>query len=107
MLFVLAGTAQVIAPHRDAELAAVRRVRFVTPGLVRLGGVVQALAGIAVILGIRTTVAAGMLAVFLVVATLTMHRFWAAEDPAERASEQAHFLKNVALIGGALVVSVA
>ncbi len=59
------------------------------------------------ILGIRTTVAAGMLAVFLVVATLTMHRFWAAEDPAERASEQAHFLKNVALIGGALVVSVA
>ncbi|HTK29275.1 MAG TPA: DoxX family protein [Vicinamibacterales bacterium] len=48
----------------------------------------------------------GLLAIigFLVPVTLEMHRFWAADDPAQRSADQVNFLKNVALIGAALAL---
>ncbi|MEF8975517.1 MAG: DoxX family protein [Halapricum sp.] len=57
--------------------------------------------GFGIALGAFPVVAAGAIAVFLVVATPTMHDFWAAPDE-QRQSEMTDFLKNVALLGGAL-----
>ncbi|QCJ48024.1 DoxX family protein [Haloprofundus sp. MHR1] len=58
--------------------------------------------GVGVALGLLPTLAAGALVVFLLVTTPLMHDFWAA--PAEQQqSEMTSFLKNVAMLGGALV----
>ena len=45
---------------------------------------------------------AGAIAVFLLVSTPTMHDFWAVPEEQQQ-SEMTNFLKNVALLGGALV----
>ncbi|MFB6107241.1 MAG: DoxX family protein [Haloplanus sp.] len=64
-------------------------------------GVLLVLGGLGIVLGAFPTLAAGALAVFLVVATPTMHDFWNAPDD-QRQSEMNDFLKNVGLLGGAL-----
>ncbi|SDZ97390.1 Uncharacterized membrane protein YphA, DoxX/SURF4 family [Haloplanus vescus] len=58
--------------------------------------------GLGLILGVYPTIAAGAIAVFLVGATPTMHDFWNAPED-QRQGEFNNFLKNVALLGGALV----
>lgn len=56
------------------------------------------------IAGWRTRLAAWGLVAFVVVATLLAHRFWAV-DPAQYANQLNHFLKNLAVIGGLLLVA--
>ncbi|MFB6196569.1 MAG: DoxX family protein [Haloplanus sp.] len=57
--------------------------------------------GLGIIFGVYPTIAAGALAVFLLVTTPMMHDFWnAPEDQAQ--DELNHFLKNAGLLGGAL-----
>ncbi|WP_128478592.1 DoxX family protein [Halorussus pelagicus] len=46
--------------------------------------------------------AAGAVATFLVAITPVMHDFWAKEDDQEKEQHMIHFLKNTALLGGAL-----
>ncbi|UPW02323.1 DoxX family protein [Halorussus gelatinilyticus] len=46
--------------------------------------------------------AAGAVAAFLVSVTPAMHDFWAIDDDQQREQELIHFLKNVALLGGAI-----
>jgi uncharacterized membrane protein YphA (DoxX/SURF4 family) len=57
--------------------------------------------GLGIVLGVFPALAAGAIAVFLLVTTPTMHDFWAASDE-ERMTEMTQFLKNVALLGTAL-----
>jgi uncharacterized membrane protein YphA (DoxX/SURF4 family) len=46
--------------------------------------------------------AAGAVATFLVAVTPAMHDFWAIDDDQQKEQELIHFLKNTALLGGAL-----
>ncbi|WP_336023222.1 DoxX family protein [Halobellus salinisoli] len=58
--------------------------------------------GLGIALGVYPALAAGAIALFFVVSTPTMHDFWAAPEEQQQ-SEMTNFLKNVALLGGALV----
>jgi uncharacterized membrane protein YphA (DoxX/SURF4 family) len=62
-------------------------------------GVMLLVGGLGVATGAFSVLAAGALVTFFVVATPLMHDFWNAEDTQ---GEMTHFLKNVALLGGAL-----
>jgi len=42
---------------------------------------------------------------FLVPVTLTMHNFWAVKDPTMAQMQMAMFLKNMTILGGALLIS--
>ena len=66
---------------------------------------VELLGAAMLIVGWRARLAAWGLAAFVVVATLLAHRFWAV-DPAQYANQLNHFLKNLAVIGGLLLVAV-
>jgi uncharacterized membrane protein YphA (DoxX/SURF4 family) len=66
-------------------------------------GVVLVLGSLGVILGVYPVISAGALAVFLIVATPLFHNFWAATGE-DRQNELNHFLKNVGLLGGTLVL---
>jgi uncharacterized membrane protein YphA (DoxX/SURF4 family) len=46
--------------------------------------------------------AAGAVATFLVGITPVMHDFWTIDDEQQKENQMIHFLKNVALLGGAL-----
>jgi putative oxidoreductase len=69
------------------------------------GAVVELVVGVALILGLGTRYAALLCALFLVVATALAHRYW--EYPAaQQMNQYNHFLKNLAIFGGALVIFV-
>jgi len=67
-------------------------------------GVLLALGGLGIVVGAFPVLAAGALAVFLVVSAVTMHDFWAADDPDEKQSEMTSFLKNLYGAGAALAL---
>jgi putative oxidoreductase len=72
---------------------------------VPLSGIIALLGGLSVLLGYRARLGAWVLILFLVPVTLLMHNFWAITDPMMAQLQQAMFFKNVALIGGALLIS--
>lgn len=72
--------------------------------LVPAAGVLAFLGGASVLVGWRARLGALALVVFLVPVTLTMHAFWAA-DPTTRPLQFAMFMKNLGLLGGALLIA--
>jgi uncharacterized membrane protein YphA (DoxX/SURF4 family) len=75
-----------------------------TRTLVQLNGAVQLLGGVLLLTPLRRP-AALALAASLVPTTYAGHRFWEAGDPSERAGQQAHFMKNLAMFGGLLLAA--
>lgn len=71
-----------------------------TTQLVRINAAVQVVAGASLALGVLPRVAAAALAVSIVPTTFAGHRFWEADDPATKAQQRIHFLKNAAILGG-------
>jgi putative oxidoreductase len=70
-----------------------------------LGAIVEFLIGIALIFGVATRYGALLCILFLIVATALAHRYWE-YPPAQVTAQYANFLKNLALMGGALLVFV-
>jgi putative oxidoreductase len=68
-------------------------------------GVLAIAGGLSVLLGFHARVGAWMLVAFLVPVTLGMHAFWRLDDAAEVHVQQAMFLKNVSMIGAALLIA--
>jgi uncharacterized membrane protein YphA (DoxX/SURF4 family) len=61
--------------------------------------------GLSVLLGYHTRLGAWLLVIFLVPVTLVMHTFWATADPIAFQVEKGMFLRNVTMLGGALLIS--
>jgi putative oxidoreductase len=68
-----------------------------------VGASVEFFGGLAVVLGIETRYAAVLMIVFVIAATLISHRFWEFQDAARRMQET-QFSKNMAIIGGLVVL---
>jgi putative oxidoreductase len=87
------GTAGYIA-SKGLPMAQVVTVLTIA---IELGG------GILLAIGYKARWAGLMLAVFTLLAALIFHNFWAA-DAAAKMDQQIHFLKNLAIAGGMLMV---
>ena len=91
----LAGTAAAIAakgfpaPFAFAVIAATAEV----------------LGAVAVALGILPRLAAPGLAVYTLITAVVFHAFWAAPDAAAAEMQTIHFLKNLGLAGGFLILA--
>jgi putative oxidoreductase len=72
--------------------------------MIGLGRLVQLIATPCLFFHTTRTVAAILLAVFLIGATYTAHAFWKAA-PADRDRQLANCLKNVAIVGGLLLTA--
>lgn len=104
VLFVQSG-ATVHLLQRQQGIAYARSYKAPAPELlVPLSGIAAVLGGLSVALGIWGDVGALLLAGFLVGITPFMHAFWREQDPMMRGNQMAHFTKNAALIGGALIL---
>lgn len=71
-----------------------------TEFLVKLNGGVQVGAGLALALGKLPRLSALALAVTLVPTTAAGHRFWEADDSADKNEQAIHLLKNLSMLGG-------
>lgn len=65
---------------------------------------VEVLAGLAILFGLGTRVAALVLAVFTIAATYFFHNFWAMSAD-QAMMQQLMFMKNIAVVGGLLVLA--
>ena len=101
IIFIL-GSAAHFSPS-SVEYAARHGVPI--PGLlVPLSGVIALMGGLSVLLGYQTRVGAWLLVIFLIPVTLMMHNFWAMADARTFEIERAMFLRNVTMLGGALLI---
>jgi len=69
-----------------------------------LGAPVEFFGGLAIVLGIAGRYAALFMIAFTVVATLISHRYWEYSDAAVRQAQLSNFSKNIAIIGGFLLI---
>ena len=72
---------------------------------VPLSGLLALTGGLSVLLGYRAKIGAWLIFIFLVPVTLMMHKFWAVSDPMMAQMQMAMFMKNIALMGGSLLIS--
>ncbi len=73
--------------------------------LVPLSGVIALAGGVSVLLGYHARIGAWLLALFLVPVTLLMHNFWAVKDPMMAQMQQVMFMKNLSMLGSALLIA--
>lgn len=66
--------------------------------------VIECIGGAMIAFGWKARWAAIAVAAFTLVATILFHNFWAMTDPAAIKTNQLMFLKNIAVIGGLLLV---
>jgi putative oxidoreductase len=72
---------------------------------VPVSGLMALAGGLSVATGYRMQWGAWLLLAFLVPVTVMMHGFWRLHDPQAVHIQQAMFLKNIALAGGALLLA--
>jgi putative oxidoreductase len=70
-----------------------------------LAGIAEFVGGLAIAIGLGTRYAALVLIAFTIAATLLAHRYWGL-PPEAAPGQMIHFMKNLAIIGGFLVVFV-
>jgi putative oxidoreductase len=72
---------------------------------VPFSGVLAIAGGLSILLGYRAKLGAWLIVLFLVPVTLMMHKFWTVTDPMAQQVQMVMFMKNIAILGGALLIS--
>src|SRR5258708_22660409 len=72
---------------------------------VPFSGVLAIAGGLSILLGYRAKLGAWLIVLFLVPVSLMMHKFWTVTDPMMAQIQMILFMKNVSMLGGALLIS--
>lgn len=73
--------------------------------LVPVSGIIALVGGLSVLTGFHARVGALLILLFLIPVTFIMHNFWSITDPAMAQMQMTHFMKNLALIGAAILIA--
>jgi len=68
-------------------------------------GIIAFLGGLSIAFGYKAKWGAWLIVLFLVPITLMMHNFWAAPDKMAAQMQLAMFIKNISILGGALMIA--
>ena len=72
---------------------------------VPFSGIMACVGGLSIALGYRAKIGAWLIVLFLVPVTIMIHNFWAVADPMQAGMQQVHFMKNLSMLGGALLIA--
>ncbi len=72
---------------------------------VPLSGAIALLGGLGILLGFKARYGAWLIVIFLVPVTFMIHDFWTVSDPMMRQMQQINFMKNLAMLGAALLIA--
>ena len=72
---------------------------------VPLSGAIVFVGALSILLGYKARYGAWLVVLFLVPVTLSMHNFWAVPDPAAAGIQQIMFMKNLSMLGAALMIA--
>lgn len=102
LIFVMAG-----ANHFNRQIigyAASQGVPWASIA-VPLAGVLAIAGGLSIMLGYRARLGALLIVLFLVPVSFMMHKFWTVQDPMMAQIQMIMFMKNLSMLGGALLIS--
>ena len=102
LIFLMAG-----ANHFSKQTIALSASRGVPLAwiAVPLSGVVAIAGGLSILLGYRAKLGAWLIVLFLIPVTFMLHKFWTVQDPMMAQIQMILFMKNVSMLGGALLIS--
>jgi putative oxidoreductase len=72
---------------------------------VPIAGLIILAGGLSIFFGYKAKLGALLIIIFLVPVTPMMHNFWAVTDPRMHEVHQVNFLKNLSLLGAALLIT--
>ena len=72
--------------------------------LVPLSGIIALVGSLSILLGYRAKLGAWLIVLFLIGVT-PLHKFWGIADPMMQQMQMVMFMKNVAMLGGALLIT--
>jgi putative oxidoreductase len=102
LIFLMAGPNHF--SKQTIAFAASQGVPFASLA-VPLSGILALVGGLSILLGYHAKIGAWLIALFLIPVTLMMHKFWSVHDPMMFQMQMAMFMKNLAILGGALLIS--
>jgi putative oxidoreductase len=90
--------------HQTVKYAMSKGVPFAEV-LVPISGVMALLGGVSILLGFKARLGAWLIVLFLIPVTIMMHDFWTIDDIGTRQIQQGMFMKNLSMLGGALIIA--
>lgn len=101
LLFLMAGFNHFA--HATIAFAASAGVPLASV-LVPLSGLLAFFGGLSILLGYRAQIGAWLIVLFLVGVT-PLHKFWGISDPMMQQMQMVLFMKNIAMLGAALLIT--
>lgn len=102
VIFILSGLSKIMDWTGTQQYMAAKGMPFI-PILLAAAVIVEIAGGLSVLLGWQARWAALLLFLYLIPTSLIFHNFWALSGM-ERQTEMVNFLKNLAIMGGLLLV---
>ena len=103
LMFILSGYRHLQNTEALAGYAASQGIPMPEMAVIA-SGIMLLVGGVLVLVGAFARFGALLVAIFLLVAAFTMHRFWAIEDPMAAQMQFSHFMKNLSMAGGAFLL---
>lgn len=103
-IFLMSGTQKLLQWNQTMDH--MRSEGMTAVPLLLVGAVIFELAGgLMLLLGWRARLGALLLVVFLIPTTLIFHDFWTYQEAAAMQNQMQHFMKNITIMGGLLMVA--
>lgn len=102
LIFLMSGLNHITGAGADyAAAAGVPMAGFLVP----FAGLLALVGALSILLGYKVKYGAWLIVIFLIPVTLALHKFWGITDPMQQQMQMAMFMKNVAILGGALLLA--
>ena len=101
--FIALGIGRLVDLEGSTRHTASKGIGPARPGVIA-SGVAFVVGGVSVLFGIWGDLGALLLMITLIPLTFLVHQFWAERDPNAKQMELAMFMKNIALIGGCVLL---
>lgn len=107
LAWVFVGSAYGAISNFSGSVGYFRSLNLPAPELVTITNVaLEALISLGLILGLSTRYCAILTFVFVAMATAIAHRYWEYPAGAQQIGQYNHFLKNISIMGGAVLIFV-
>ena len=103
IVFILGGMGKIFGFSMEEGMVAAKHLPLPAVAL-GIALVIELIGGLAILLGLFTRFTAWILFLYLIPTTLLFHNFWAMQAM-DRIDNMVHFEKNLAIMGGLLVLA--
>jgi len=103
VMFLVSGFFKVVGYSQMVGFAAAKGLPLASLSIA-CAAALELLGGLAILTGFHTRIAAWLLLLYLIPTTLLFHNFWAMQGM-EQQDNMIHFLKNLAIMGGLLILA--